>query len=370
MYRALGGGGEINAVALATQITLDISDGGRYTAVRRIRMRGVNLKKFAGVNEISRNVAEGKIGAEQALGLLRALDAAKPGNRAIQVFAAATLVAVMFVLMIGGGAAEAFTAFICCLLIQTGWVFLKRIAPLVFVAQIFSGFIATLIASAGAYFFGCGIERIIFGALLPLFPGLAMILAINDTVNGDLTSGVARGVEAFLTAVGLALGASLGLILVSSLWGGVASGLHMVIKTDLQYACFAMLVSFGSGLVLNAKIKTSLAGALIGGAVYALFLLGGGLPTGVFFASLALAALSETAARLLKEPSTLFLIKGIYPLVPGVGIFTTATLIVQGNLVEASAYGIKTVADLLFMVAGIAVISTLFRLKSYYQKAK
>jgi len=370
MYHALGGSGEINAVALGTLLTLDICNNGKhYTTVRRIRRRGVNLEKFARVNDVSRKVSEGALSVEQAYSLLCELDSAKMkfSNRAIQTFIAAVLISGMFVFMIGGGILEAVIAIIGCLIVQTCWVFIKRSASLVFVAHILSGFLITLIASAGAFILGHDLELVIFGAMLPLFPGVAMMIAIRDIVNGDLTSGVARGVEATLTAVGLALGTSLGFICVSFIWG-LTSDLQMETVMDLPYAIFAMLVSFGAGLMLNAQIKTAVAGAIIGGIAYAVFLLCGGTIVGVFVASLTLMALSETGARVLKVPSTLFLITGVYPLVPGAGIYRTATLILQNNVEGASITGNSTVAELLFMVAGIAIVSALFKVKSYEKR--
>ena len=364
MFRSLGGSGEINAVALGTLLTLDVFENGRHTAVRRIRRRGVNLEKLARVNNIVRKVSEGKAGAGEALSMLRELDSAEIGNKAAQIFAAACFVSGMFVFMTGGIIRESAVAFICCLMVQAGWIFVQKSASLVFVVNIFSGFLTALIALAGASVLNCGLERIIFGALLPLFPGVAMIIAIRDTINGDLTSGVARGVEAALTAVGLALGVSLG-IRCAAFFGEFAVTAAEKTAMGLPYAAFAVLVSFGAGLMLNARFKISAAGAVIGGVVYAVFLLCGGTAAGVFVASLFLAALSETAARIFKTPSTLFLIMGVYPLVPGAGIYKTAALILQNNVQEALITGNATAAELLFMAAGIAVVSALFKLKSH-----
>jgi len=360
MFHALGGCGNIHVVSLGTQLTVDIYDGAHHTAVRRIRRRGVNLEKFSRVNDISRKISEGALTGEQALILLRELDAKNTGSRIKQLCAAAVLVSGMFVFMIGGGIFEAVIAVIGCLIVQAYWIYIKKPASLVFVAHITSGFLLTLLAAAGTLIWNLSFERILFGAMLPLFPGVAMILAIRDTVNGDLTSGVARGVEAVLTAAGLALGASLGLMCVS-FFREFSSDLHMVIMTDVQYAVFALLISLGAGLVLHARFKSIIAGALIGGIVYAVFLLCGGTVAGVFVASLTLAALSETAARILKVPSTLFLITGIFPLVPGAGIYKTAAQILQSSVAAASATGNRTVAELLFMVAGIAIVSAIFQ---------
>ncbi|MCL2411658.1 MAG: threonine/serine exporter family protein [Treponema sp.] len=364
MFYALDDSSKINVIALGTQLTLGIYDGKHYTAVKRIRRRGVNLNKLARINDVVRNVSEGKLGLDEAAAKLRALDSAAIGGKTIRIFTTALFLSAMFVLMIGGSVPEAIVAFFSCLVVQTVWVFVKRSASLVFVAYIASGFLTAVIASMGASFiFYSSIERILFGAMLPLFPGVAMMIAIRDTVNGDLTSGVVRGVEATLAAVGLALGTTLGLILIAFLGEAPMAMLaDTITTTELPYAVFALLVSFGAGLMLFAKLKIAVTGALIGGIVYAVFILFAATTTGVFMAALTLAALSETAARVLKVPSTLFLIIGVYPLVPGAGIYKTATLILQDNVPQALVTGNKTVAELLFMVAGIAIISALFKL--------
>ena len=54
-----------------------------------------------------------------------------------------------------------------------------------------------------------------------LVPGLAITNAIRDTIAGDLVSGIARAVEAFLTAIGVAVGT--GVIL--SFWINTFGGL-------------------------------------------------------------------------------------------------------------------------------------------------
>jgi uncharacterized membrane protein YjjP (DUF1212 family) len=374
MFYSLNDSDKINIVALGTQLTLDIYDGKHHIAVKRIRRRSVNLEKLARINDIVRKVTEGKIGINQAFSMLRDLNFIKTGNRITQILATALFVSGMFVLMIGGSLPEVIIAFVCCLIYQSLLVFVKKSASIMFVAIMASGFMAALIASLGTFIWDGSVERIIFGALLPLFPGVAMMNAIRDTVNGDLASGVVRGVDAVLTAVGLALGTSLGLIFIA-FFGEFASSFPTETKIELPYTVFALLVSFGSGLMLNAKYKEASVGAIIGGIVYAVFILCAaafneiewvrfpGTTMGVFVASLTLAALSEIGARILKVPATIFLIMGVYPLVPGAGIYKTATLILQNNVPEALMTGNSTVAELLFMVAGIAIVSVFFKMK-------
>ena len=54
-----------------------------------------------------------------------------------------------------------------------------------------------------------------------LVPGLAITNAIRDTVAGDLVSGLARGAEAFLTAIAVAVGTGV----VLSFWIGSFGGI-------------------------------------------------------------------------------------------------------------------------------------------------
>ena len=51
-------------------------------------------------------------------------------------------------------------------------------------------------------------ESVVLGSMLPLFPGVAMVNAIRDAINGDLISGVSRAAEAIMIAVGLGIGAA------------------------------------------------------------------------------------------------------------------------------------------------------------------
>ena len=53
---------------------------------------------------------------------------------------------------------------------------------------------------------GIKLDNIIIGGIMLLVPGLAITNAIRDTMSGDLVSGTARGVEAFLLSVAIAAG--------------------------------------------------------------------------------------------------------------------------------------------------------------------
>ena len=63
-------------------------------------------------------------------------------------------------------------------------------------------------------------ELVIAGAVMPLVPGLAMTNAVQDTMRGDMVSGLSHGAQAILTAFLIAGGALLALALMRIITGG------------------------------------------------------------------------------------------------------------------------------------------------------
>lgn len=64
-------------------------------------------------------------------------------------------------------------------------------------------------------------------------------------------------------------------------------------------------------------------------------------------------------AILRKAPSTMFLIPGIFPLVPGAGIYYTAYSFITGDSVGCAAKGAETLKIAVAMAMGIALVMSL-----------
>ena len=77
--------------------------------------------------------------------------------------------------------------------------------------------------------------------------------------------------------------------------------------------------------------------------------------TATFFATLAVVLISRFSSVQLRCPVTIFLISGIFPLVPGLGIYQTAYALVEGDLAGASLTGFETVKLAAAMVLAILV---------------
>lgn len=82
----------------------------------------------------------------------------------------------------------------------------------------------------------------------------------------------------------------------------------------------------------------------------------------IFLASLTLAMYSEIMARMRKTTVPTFLISGLFPLVPGAGMYYTMLSIVHHELDNALSTGINTLSTAALMALGILFVSTLSRL--------
>ena len=94
----------------------------------------------------------------------------------------------------------------------------------------------------------------------------------------------------------------------------------------------------------------------VGWFVYLIFLPAQGAVMANFFGSLALAIMAHVFARVFKAPVTVFLIAGIFPLVPGSGIYWTAFYVVTNDLEQAGARGFLTFKDAVAIVLGILLV--------------
>lgn len=120
-------------------------------------------------------------------------------------------------------------------------------------------------------------------------------------------------------------------------------------------AAFAGTIAFA--LLFHVPAKYYRYCGFIGGCgwvCYKLALLGATAPVATFLANVAVVFLSRFFAVREECPVTVFLISGIFPLVPGAGIYWTAYYIVTDDLGQAGDRGFAT-----FKIAVAIVLSIL-----------
>lgn len=184
------------------------ADGTTETGVVRVRRKGTDLTRVDEVNAISRQVEEGRLTAGEALARLEQIERAKPSMSSRMLALGASVSAVGFTLMFGGGALDCVEAFATAGLVQVLTMLMARKQMQGLAASLVGSFVSTLLPTLVLTWTGLGtVDAIVAGSLMPLLPGLSMTNAVQDTLRGDMVSGVSHAVQAILTAALVAGGA-------------------------------------------------------------------------------------------------------------------------------------------------------------------
>ncbi len=128
----------------------------------------------------------------------------------------------------------------------------------------------------------------------------------------------------------------------------------------------ALIGSLGFSLIFNSGKKT-LIPAIIGGTMgWAVYLVFEYLGAGVFVATIAAAAFcqiySETFARILKAPMTVFYIPAIIPLVPGGSLYYTMYYAAINDWGGFRHYGSTTLKVAFGIAVGASFVSAILLL--------
>lgn len=121
----------------------------------------------------------------------------------------------------------------------------------------------------------------------------------------------------------------------------------------------AMLATASFAVLFSAPKEQCFFCALTGAAGWICYLIFYALGTGTVIASLLatffLTILSRLFAALRKNPVTLYLVIGIFPLVPGAGIYYTSYYFIMNEMRQFAAKGMET-----FKIAGAIAIGIIF----------
>lgn len=196
-------------------------DGKTISIIRRIRTRTVDLEKVCKVNELSRNICTYSHSEEELMELLKEIDTTKRYSFFTTVFFS-SIAAGFFTILFGGGIQDFLPACFAGLLIKIISIYLSNISINDFFINIVGGasaaFTALLLSKIG---FVDNVDKVIIGSIMLLVPGLAITNAIRDTIAGDLVAGLTRATEAFLVAIGIAVGSGIVLKVWIAAFGGL-----------------------------------------------------------------------------------------------------------------------------------------------------
>lgn len=137
---------------------------------------------------------------------------------------------------------------------------------------------------------------------------------------------------------------------------------------------WAMLGALGFGLIFNVR-KNKLIYVMIGGFInYLAYMLTFNFTNSVFLSAAVCAVVtslySEVMAILLKCPTTIFILTGLIPSVPGSSLFYTMQNLVLKDSGEALRQGIITIEVILGIVSGMLFASVIMAMFNTKRKNK
>ena len=141
---------------------------------------------------------------------------------------------------------------------------------------------------------------------------------------------------------------------------------------DLFLPCvYAFLASFAFGMISELHswkyLLSSAATGCVGWFFY-LLLADHGSVMRFLVATIVVAIMSETFARIFKAPATVFLVVGIIPLVPGGGIYYTMEALINGDMALFVRKGLETAASAGAIAVGCSLVSSVARIITVWRR--
>ena len=119
----------------------------------------------------------------------------------------------------------------------------------------------------------------------------------------------------------------------------------------------SMIATMAFAIIFSAPQKELIYCGITGAVGWIIYVvvvnLGGGQTLGNALGAIGLTLLSRYLATIRKKPVTVYLIAGIFPLVPGAGIYYTSYYLIMDNMPYFSSYGLSTIKTAGAIVMGI-----------------
>lgn len=303
---------------------------GRYANVEFIPIRGIQLSKVAEVNKLSYDIAAGKYTLAQARFRLEAIrDGA--GKSAWELIAGFAFGAAGFCAVFGGGFMDCAAAFVVGALLYVFSLFVSGRYLSKIVGGICNALMATLLCLVSYRIgFGESLSNVIIGAIMPLIPGVPFVNGVRDLANSDYIAGLTRLTDAMLGFICIALGVSISFLLDGAVFGGMIELYGMTVNAQTAGLFWQMLAAFvgtmAFAVLFGAPRREYVAAGIIGSVGWGLFLVltrfcSIGATVAIVLSTVVICMLSRYAAVMHKCPGTVFVLCGIFPLVPGAGVF-------------------------------------------------
>ena len=336
---------------------------GRYANVEFIPIRGIQLSKVVEVNKLSYEIAAGKHTLSQTRERLEAIRTAPPKPAWEQILGSA-FGAAGFCAVFGGGFMDCAADFVIGALLYVFCLFVSGSLSKI-VGGICNALVATVLCLVSFRLgFGESLSNIIIGAVMPLIPGVPFVNGVRDLANSDYIAGLTRMTDAMLGFICIALGVSISFVADGWLFGGMIKLSGMTVNPQtagILWQCLAAFIgTFAFAILFGAPRKQYFSAGAIGAIGWVIYLMltrfcHFGTTVSIIAATTVICILSRFTAVKDRCPSTVYLLCGIFPLVPGAGIFWFTYYLVSSQFFLSASAGFTAVKAAIAIVLGIII---------------
>ena len=193
-----------------------------YAKVKHIPVNGARLDKVVAVNQLSREIEEGKYPSLDEVKEKLEMIVNMPSSKNWQKIVASGIGSGFFCVLTGGSIPDCIAAFIVGIVLYTYIVFVSEKYLSKIVGNISGGALIVLVCILCLKLnIGNQLENIMSGAIMPMVPGVAFANGIRDIADGDYISGAVRLLDAILRFLCIAIGVGVAFSIYHRLNGGV-----------------------------------------------------------------------------------------------------------------------------------------------------
>ena len=344
------------------------SGGTRYSNVEFIPFKGAQLEKVVAVNRLSRTIEKGGCSIQEARERLAEIKNMKAKPFVEQIMGSA-VGSGAFCAIFGGSFLDCAASFFTGLLLyvfvlMVSWRGMSKIVTNI-LGSILATTLSVLFMRIG---FGEHLGNMIIGSLIPLIPGVPFTNGIRDLANEDYIAGSTRMIDALTVFFCIAVGVALTFLIDGRIENGiiVLDGMQTSAETAGWFvqAVAAFLGTVGFAVLYGVPRKEYIHASVcstIGWIAYLVMmrLANATIIESTFVATLVVVLVSRFMAVDRKCPVIVFQICGVFPLIPGAGIFWTVYYIVNKQLSEAFTSGFTALGMAVAIVIGIIFITSL-----------
>ena len=351
--------------------------GNSYANAEFIPIKGARLDKVVAVNQLSRDIASQKLPLSEARKRLQQIRQT-PAKPAWEQYLGAAFGCGGFCALFGGSLLDCAASLVAAVLLNLFVMNLSTPYLSKTLGNICAGFLGTILCiifhSLG---FGANLGNMVVGTLILLIPGVAFTNGLRDVANEDYLAGMTRLIDALMMFLCIAIGVCFAFVAHSWTAGGViqlngtsTDPLTAILPVQVLVALvgtysFAILFGVPRRFYLQSGIV-----GMLGWLVYLVMMryTPAGAFASTFLAATVVAFLSRFFALKFRCPSTVFLICGIFPLIPGAGVFWSAYYIASEQFDAAMSTGMNAVKITLAIVLGIIIASNVFHNRNWRMK--